>query len=606
MFREVTKESSKQKKNNDQDRNTIIPKYKLWAKGSISPYPSEDGNPFYSGDLDAEDFLEEMAIVQSRNETNCEWVVRPGMAVCFAASAITHGLRELKKDVAHFHAPIQEFLAAHKEFGEAVRTLNVGKDNQRSKGTVKNALKTFVPVIATTTPEFHTAVVKLAIHSARIYQFAMHMLETKALFQNPQVYAKKLVHAMRQTTLDKETETWSKHPKDQKKLIEMLTVSLQAKMRRRYHGDIQTKTRKPRSPSQKSSEDEKVESSQESQRSDESSRSKSTPVRKERKKKNEKSPKKSRKQDKKRKDDKNQKNQRKRHAEKTEDILERKRKNARLTDSTSDKEQAEASSQRAPSPAGPHAKGNDLIATDNPNKQKPAIVFKMSDQESDSESEEEKEQQRLLMWPEKELTTFASEVTEGLKHLGDKGKRLSLSALVALLDSVPDELRKDNNLEEHRENLKQFTRLPRLPKVERLLKQMQVLADKAIAAHCLSSAPEREDKQGTPGEASNPKKETLLKWPETFVDNFLQEVAAAQKTKTENPEEPIEKKTLAELTKLVPAEVQLYYPLLIASISAMEESNEKRLNDSIVQDALSALTDIGKEAKEARGQSHKE
>ena len=89
----------------------------------------------------------------------------------------------------------------------------------------------------------------------------------------------------------------------------------------------------------------------------------------------------------------------------------------------------------------------------------------------------------MLQWPEEELQKFAADVEDGLRHAADKQKRLSLSSLVGLLDSIPTNLLEVEGLEEARQALKKFSRLPREDKVRELLLKMQGLADQAIAKH---------------------------------------------------------------------------------------------------------------------------
>ena len=218
------------------------------------------------------------------------------------------------------------------------------------------------------------------------------------------------------------------------------------------------------------------------------------------------------------------------------------------------------------------------------------------------------------MWPEKEIQAFASEVAEGLVNVGTKGKRLSLSALVALLDNISDQIRQDHDLQEPLTNLKEFTRLPRQNKVEELLKRLQTLADQAIAAHCLAATePQgsqktvpppspKEEKQQEERTTSQGKTKALAKWPKTFVNSFkerLQEQADLAKNQADTK---VHKAKVIELAKLVPAEVALYYPMMMAAVSTVESEPDAAglVENSVAQTVFEQLGIVARDASETK------
>ena len=113
------------------------------------------------------------------------------------------------------------------------------------------------------------------------------------------------------------------------------------------------------------------------------------------------------------------------------------------------------------------------------------MTFTEDDQESGSEQDNNP---ALWQWPREELQKFAADVEDGLRHSSSKQKRLSLSALVSLLDGIPEELLKTEGFQEARQSLKQLSRLPREGKVRELLLKMQHLAKKAVARQAAVTA----------------------------------------------------------------------------------------------------------------------
>jgi hypothetical protein len=92
-------------------------------------------------------------------------------------------------------AASEKLLTTNSRFEEAVRTLNIGKDEERSKAESKEALATFAPVLQSMSPEVQEAVGKVAFHAPRQYPLEMYLLEATALLQTLQMYMRRSCHA---------------------------------------------------------------------------------------------------------------------------------------------------------------------------------------------------------------------------------------------------------------------------------------------------------------------------------------------------------------------------------------------------------------------------
>jgi len=246
----------------------------------------------------------------------------------------------------------------------------------------------------------------------------------------------------------------------------------------------------------------------------------------------------------------------------------------------------------------------------------PKTTIHESDQESESTQENGAPSANLLLWPEEEVQAFANEVAEGLTNVGTKGKRLSLSALVALLDNIPEQIRQDFDLQDALDALKEFTRLPRQHKVEELLKRLQTLANQAISAHCLPATAQK----GSPKIAPRPRRreehdkqeeratgqaktKALAKWPKTFVSSFKKRLQEQTDLAKSHPDTKVEKGNVLELAKSVPAEVALFYPLMMASISAVETDAADMVATTIAQAAFEQLAVIATDAAQTNAEN---
>ena len=224
----------------------LVPKFRLWAKGALAPYPSEEGNPLYSGDLEPEEFLGEKRIAESRNDTNCEWLHRPGMAVSFASAAIRTGLREVRSPDKNLSA-VAAWLKSNPKFADAIKILDTGKSKTPDKKHIRSSVSSFVDLLCGLPAQDREALARLALRSAKLYLLAMNLLEAMDLIRRPKLFAKKMAKAGGGEAAAEDVASWLKHPEDSKKLKEMLAKAVIKKVHR--HQQSAQAAKKPRSSS---------------------------------------------------------------------------------------------------------------------------------------------------------------------------------------------------------------------------------------------------------------------------------------------------------------------------------------------------------------------
>ena len=234
--RRKTKSGKFSGKDKDGKGSYNIPKYMLFSKHALAPYPNESSNPLYSGDLKAEEFLEFKAIAKSRTASNCEFLRRPGVATSLAASALRVGSEELIKGSLGGLESMIKFAKGKKDFVKCLKVLDTGKTRQPDKKQVERATNVVVDTLQNLDAEERKGLSDLALTSARLYLFAMNALEAADMLGNPKLYARKL-----EKTPDgrKFFGDFMKDPSDSKKLKAMLVRCLLEKIKSR-------RTRRPR------------------------------------------------------------------------------------------------------------------------------------------------------------------------------------------------------------------------------------------------------------------------------------------------------------------------------------------------------------------------
>ena len=114
--------------------------------------------------------------------------------------------------------------------------------------------------------------------------------------------------------------------------------------------------------------------------------------------------------------------------------------------------------------------------------ERPAAVELSLDDEED-EAADVSPDLHLLSWEESEVAKFIAECETMIANQDSKKDRLPLSALVALLDNVPEAVLAENGLAKPLQTLKQMTRLPKKEKLIGILDSTQRMAAKAKSAH---------------------------------------------------------------------------------------------------------------------------
>ena len=118
-------------------------------------------------------------------------------------------------------------------------------------------------------------------------------------------------------------------------------------------------------------------------------------------------------------------------------------------------------------------------------------ILTLEDEEEEASDEEGGAPDVHLSWPAADVNFFAKEL-EGMMTKQDKKKeRLPPSALVALLDNVPEDVLRANNLFDAHHTLKQMSRLP---KKEKLTIIFDLMAGMVAKARSLQAEQDSENK----------------------------------------------------------------------------------------------------------------
>ncbi|CAE7312517.1 unnamed protein product [Symbiodinium sp. CCMP2456] len=422
-----------------------VAKYMLFAKHALAPYPNEQGNPLYSGDVDHEEFLEPKAIVKSRNPTNCEYLRRPGMAVSLAAAALRVGGPEAVKDKIDGHQSVAKFLKEKADFVKCLKVLDIGKTRKPDKKQIEKAMGTFVDTFQSLGDKERKARTSLAVSSARLYLLAMNALETADLLANPKIYARKVEKAPGQLKLD--AASWMKHPGEANKLKAMLVRSLQQKIKKQKKDERGDGSKPDTSDPPKGKDKKKRKSS--------SSRG--------RKSKDVKSDKKSKRdrKDRRHKKRKASSNSRKSAGEEAAFVAKEKKRGKK------DKKQESSGSS-----SGSKKRARRELA-----------VGLSPESDPSPSAARTQESAAFKSWAVEEIRTMMREVDEGLRNYQNKTKRLSLDALVALLDNLSPEILELAKMTATLGHLKTMQKLPRQAAVKEILEKIQGVARRALEVH---------------------------------------------------------------------------------------------------------------------------
>ena len=145
----------------------------------------------------------------------------------FAAASLRMGFKELKSDGKSAQA-VMKMIRSNATLMDAVKVLDAGKSGTPNKKAIKPSIATLVDFLQGMGSEDRACVTRLALGSAKLYLFSMHLLETVDLLRNPKLFAKKMSKASSGERTSEEAAAWMKHPEDARKLKEMLNKALTA------------------------------------------------------------------------------------------------------------------------------------------------------------------------------------------------------------------------------------------------------------------------------------------------------------------------------------------------------------------------------------------
>ena len=454
----VKKDETKDKKN----KTGGIPKYQFLQKACLAPYPDEEGNALWLGDKESvKELLKADSVMNRCTNKNSEMLARPGMALSLAASALQHGGSTLvsgkgKKAIEKAMAIFRDKDA--EAFLKAAKALNLGKSGTASRSDVKTAVHTYVKFMVKHQDGLHDAVVGLVSSCSLLYLFGMHIVEQGAFFEKSGSWAKKWKRFGSEPV---QMKAWIKDPGSQSKLEEALVDLVMEKSdahKKRARAEESSKS-KASSPATSSASSRKASSSRGRSRS--SNRKKSKKSRKETKDKDNKK-------DKKEKREKSPKKERK-----------KKRSSSRASKGRSAATPLKSEERRG----------------------MPQLDLELEEAETSSAPPSPKD--ALCEWDAEAAAKLGRDVAAGLQYLKDEEKRLTLPALLALLEGLSPQLVYMAGLETAFKKLKQLTQLPKEDKVAKILSALQGLCQKKEAAagkEDQKGPTEREEEEPKPAE----------------------------------------------------------------------------------------------------------
>ena len=433
----------------------FVPKYEYFAKAKLASYPNEDGGCLHlEKGQDEKKFFDLGSIVKSRSGGNEELCRRMGMGVALDAASAACGIAVLNK---HFSGEwpeevvnllrksglpkIKAALSTEKgqAFASAVEVLNVGKEGQPPEEDIKRAMKTFVTYLQDDPDQLWVSLARLAADASCLYVWAMTLLKDMALLQHPKEWAKKIEG--KQTEVVK---AWMRRPMDVEKLRKALVSELMTKVK--SHKPSKGQKRKASDSSDSGAGVSQPDSS-EGPHGSSSAEVESDLA-----------------------------------DSKSSDSEEKAKKSKDKTKKDKKEKEKEKAKQKAKKEQEKRKKA-EKAAKKKKDEKKKAPEITLSPEEATSESEEVKEV--YAGWAQKERSRFAHDVAEAeLAHMSEKkAEKLTLAALVSVIDNLPAEVLKHHNLEKLLSKLKEMQKLPKKEKVQEIFGALNtiVLASGAVA-----------------------------------------------------------------------------------------------------------------------------
>ena len=452
MGRRIAKKPAPSKKTDPKKpaKSTGIPKYAYLGKSALAAYPDEEGNALWLGMKDSvAEVLSAESLVEKASNKNTEMLARPGLALSLAAAATHHGGRAVMKGSAQKALGTLAVLLKTPEgqaFLQASKALNLGKEGTPARAVVRKAVREHVKYFQAAGPDLQDALVGVAASCAKVYLMAMHCLEQKALLGKPTAFAKKW---RRGGSHPKELKQWLKDPSDKdalsEALVDMVMAKIAAHKKAAKAGSSSTGTASGSTAEGKTSTDSSSEA------------------------------------------------------------VARKTKKAKKPRIAKDKKHRKSKRKEASlsGSSDPEPKKAKKRASSSPSFREPTLTAGQPPLEissGDAESSEQEDPSALLQWDAKEAAQLAQEVAEALEHLSDKKKRHSHSALVAMLDNIPEAVLAEAGLKEAAAGLKKLQKLPKQSKVRALLSQLQELAARRARAEGPEMKTKAEKHQGSEGD----------------------------------------------------------------------------------------------------------
>ena len=499
----------------------FVPKYEYFAKAKLASYPNEDGGCLHlEKGQDEKKSFDLDSIVKSRSGGNEELCHRMGMGIALDAAAAACGVavldkhfsgewpEEVQKELRKSGLPkIKAALSTEKgkAFAAAVKVLNVGKEGQPREEDIKRAMKTFVTYVQDDPDQLRVSLARLAADTSCLYVWAMTLLKDMALLQHPKDWASKMEG--KQTEVVK---AWMRRPTDVEKLRKALVSELMTKVKshkpskgqKRKASESSNETHKAPSPgdshpdasSGKSDASDTAESnlsSSEEKRKKASTKENGSSAGSAEESASEKSSKKEKKDKKKDKKKENKKKATDKNKEKAKKEQKRAKKELMQKEKAAKKKEEEKK------------KKEEEKKRREAEKAKPEVSEISLSSEEDPEVKETAEGP-YADWPMPDRKEFGRHVQEAMESQtsAKKGDKLTLAALVSVMDNIPDNILQFHKLADVLAKLKGMQKLPPQAKTEQILQALQAIA---TAADALPAKPD--EPVGSPWEEKEKEKE---------------------------------------------------------------------------------------------------
>ena len=208
MGRGTTKKprTTKKEKDSKKTKNFGIPKYAYLGKSALAAYPDEQGNALWLGMKDSvAEVLSPENLVEKATNKNTE------MLAAWRPQRHTTVPRWSSKEPRRRLWIAWQPSSRNPKARLSCRQPRISTSARKAPlpVTVRKAVRGYVKYLEAAGSELQAALVDVAASSAKVYLFAMHCLEQKALLGKPSAFAKKW---RRSGSQPKELKQWLKEP----------------------------------------------------------------------------------------------------------------------------------------------------------------------------------------------------------------------------------------------------------------------------------------------------------------------------------------------------------------------------------------------------------